>query len=654
MASIDFRKIDELRRNFIDNGEINKGKIRPEILESWNRSGKSGVNPDSLILPSYISKQEASTLRGDRFFRTESAKTFSNKLYSLLENTGSAIFYTDENLTVIIQRGSKALIAKLNSVGLQIGTNLSESRIGTNAVALSASHENNKFSVIGGEHYVAALHGYACTAMPMMENDTNLIYGYSMFITTIENYNPYQFTTFEYFILLTSFNLDLFIQDSKLTLYNTLLTQSVEQQDKGVIFVDINGFIIKVNSWISLHFGRGSRGEKFVSTFPDLSEAMECMRTKSPLLLKEVNIDTLSMKRASYYMECYPIKKDNLVKGMIVTIINKKQVHNNLTKIYNFNAHFVFDDLIGSCQNFIEAKISAKKAAHSLSNILITGESGTGKELFAQSIHNASPRSNGPFISINCAAIPRELIGSELFGYAEGAFTGARKGGATGKFELADKGTIFLDEIGEMPLDMQSILLRVLEEKKVTRLGGSHPIPIDVKVITATNKKLWNSVLSNEFRLDLYYRLNVINIEIPPLRERKEDIPLLINYFINYFKQVLNSEISGVTPQAVEMLMDYDFPGNVRELRNIIERGINQTNSNQIAIDDLPKEIVCSNYGINDNDEVHTGKNREQKISKLMTEKEKILSLLEKYNGNKTLVAKELGISRVTLYNKLK
>jgi len=650
------RDIIPVREAFINEKKIYKNKIRPEILESWIRSANYKVNPRATLLPTFISKQEAANLRNDRFFRGELVKEFSNKMYKLLEDTNSVIFYTDENLTIIIQKGNQTLLKELNELNLGIGTNLNEKNVGTNAAALACIN-NSECSVVGAEHYIEALQNYACAAVQMVDPDDNSIYGYAMFVTNKSNYSPYQLFTLEYFITLTKFYFNIQLQDSELTLYNKLLSQSIEEWDRGIIFVDKNGFILKANAWVRNRLGRGNRGEKFLDSFPELAKATECLETGKPLQLEELYLSNSHLKNKSFFMECQPLKKGKDIRGIVISLIDKKTLNKKISRIYNFSAHFVFDDLIGSSANFLIAKNLAINAAKSNSNILITGESGTGKELFAQAIHNASNRRNGPFISVNCAAIPKELIGSELFGYVEGAFTGARRGGAQGKFELADKGTIFLDEIGEMPLDMQAVLLRVLEERQITRLGGSYPIPIDVRIISATNKNLWESVTSNQFRLDLYYRLNVVNIEIPPLRDRKEDIPLFIEYFIKNFNQILNKNVIGIKPEALELLKNYHFFGNVRELRNIIERAMNQCNSSYISPEDLPGEVLSTqistqlnNYSQNNS----IGRNIEEKISKLINEKETILKLMNKYNGNKTRVAKELGISRVTLYKKLK
>jgi transcriptional regulator with PAS, ATPase and Fis domain len=305
----------------------------------------------------------------------------------------------------------------------------------------------------------------------------------------------------------------------------------------------------------------------------------------------------------------------------------------------------------------------AKLAAQSASNIMIEGESGTGKELFAQSIHNFSSRNKMPFIAVNCGGIPRELIGSELFGYVEGAFTGAKKGGKPGKFELASGGTLFLDEIADMPFEQQATLLRVLQEKKVGRIGGNQMLPIDVRVICATNKDLKNEMKKGSFRQDLYYRLNVISLQIPPLWERSTDVILLFNHFLKTAARQVNKDIKSVAPEILNYLIAYSWPGNVRELQNVVERMLNTATGNYLGIDQLPEEIrnphASSAVTIKSEQTLRaTGisirEYRDQNKQKdEVAEKDRLIELLKKNNGNIMQTAKELGVSRPTLYKKM-
>jgi PAS domain S-box-containing protein len=308
-------------------------------------------------------------------------------------------------------------------------------------------------------------------------------------------------------------------------------------------------------------------------------------------------------------------------------------------------ATYTFDSLIGKSPTFLDAKEQAKKAAKSDSNVLILGESGTGKELFAHSIHSDSKRSMGVFIKVNCAAIPAELLESELFGYEEGSFTGAKKGGKMGKFEAADGGTIFLDEIGELPLHMQVKLLRVLQEKEVERVGSTRTIPIDVRIIAATNRNLEEMVEKGEFRLDLYYRLKVMIIGVPKLSKRSEDIKTLVYHFLKKYQQLMDKQIEGISNRSLRLLSSYSWPGNIRELENTIERALNMVDAGEkITSDHLPEEIRG-----------YKGSSSTLTLSEVMeeTERNTIINYLEVMNGNKSETAKVLGISRTTLYEKM-
>lgn len=310
-------------------------------------------------------------------------------------------------------------------------------------------------------------------------------------------------------------------------------------------------------------------------------------------------------------------------------------------------ANYNWDNIIGNSRKSTQSKYIGKKAAQTESTVLLTGESGTGKELFAHSIHNDSKRSHYPFVKLNCAAIPADLIESELFGYDEGAFTGAKKGGKIGKFELANKGTIFLDEIGDMPMSMQAKLLRVLQEKEIERVGGNRQINIDVRVIAATNKNLEELVIKGEFREDLYYRINVMVVEVPALRERMEDIEPLAKSLIEKISSRLGKYVVKISHDTMGMLKNYSWPGNVRELENAIERAINLADGDTILPIHLPFNI--SKRIIKEYDEPI------RELSEIVAEAEKeaIIHCLEFTRGNKLKTSKLLNISRSSLYDKI-
>src|SRR5699024_164726 len=311
-------------------------------------------------------------------------------------------------------------------------------------------------------------------------------------------------------------------------------------------------------------------------------------------------------------------------------------------------AKFSFKSIIGNSNKIKDVKSNAEKVAKSRSTVLIKGETGTGKKLFAHAIHLASPRSAGPFIPLNCAAIPKDLLEAELFGYESGAFTGAKEGGKPGKFELAKNGTLFLDEIGDLPLDMQAKLLRALERKEIDRIGGTSSKKIDVRIIAATNKDLWEMTQQGNFREDLYYRLNVFMIEIPPFRERKEDVIQIATHLIDKLSKEIGLIGASMSEDVKHALMDYSWPGNIRELENVLERSMNVVeDSGTIEMRHLPvyfrkgrsRDAMDGVYSL-----------KEQMES---TEKRAIMKALKKSDGNKNEAAKRLGIHRASLYRKM-
>lgn len=316
------------------------------------------------------------------------------------------------------------------------------------------------------------------------------------------------------------------------------------------------------------------------------------------------------------------------------------------------NTKYGIGNIIGKSEEIQKVKEQIINAGRTNSTILIEGETGTGKEIVAHTIHEQSRRKENPFIRVNCAAIPSELMESELFGYEEGSFTGAKKGGKQGKFEIAESGSLFLDEINQLPLNMQPKLLRVLQEHEIERIGGRESIPIDVRIISASNVSLEKMVEDNKFREDLFYRLNVIKIQLPPLRERKKDIPLLVNHFVDKLNVQLNMSVTSVGEDVMHMLTEYNWPGNIRELQNVLECAMNNTRDEKLEFkhfEHLSKLIKCK--------VPYSGPNLIHKNLKKATEAieiQLILKMLKECSGNKAAVARRLNISRTVLYRKLK
>jgi PAS domain S-box-containing protein len=361
-----------------------------------------------------------------------------------------------------------------------------------------------------------------------------------------------------------------------------------------------------------------------------------------------------------------PIRRNGEVVGALgkVTFKNVNDLYsladkvNALTSEVDYYKHkllvfkdtkITFDNIVTVNPKLRQLFETAKKVALNNSTVLIRGESGTGKELIAQALYHESSRWKGPFVKVNCAAIPDTLLESELFGYVEGAFTGAKKGGQVGKFELADKGTIFLDEVGDMPLSMQAKLLRVLQEKEIERLGDNKSKKIDVRVIAATNRNLEELMKNKEFREDLYYRLNVISLNVPPLRERIDDIPALTAHFVEKFNHQFGAQVLEVDKEVLNLFKLHTWPGNVRELENVMERAFNVVDTEEIELKHLPIYVQTlkgrkSNTG-------HQGQSLASIVEEV--EKEAIIFALAAAKGNKVQACHALGLSRSGLYKKL-
>ncbi len=366
-----------------------------------------------------------------------------------------------------------------------------------------------------------------------------------------------------------------------------------------------------------------------------------------------------ALKIGAYDYLCKPIKPDEvtILIDKALEVRNLKRENKSLKK--ELKSRYGFDNIVGNSKAMQNVFSLVEKVADTDSTVLITGESGTGKELIAHAIHYASDRKDGPFIPVNCAAIPEELLESELFGHEKGAFTHAIKT-RIGRFELANKGTIFLDEIGEMSPALQVKLLRVLQERKFERVGGVKTISVDIRVVAATNQDLEAAVKEGRFREDLFYRLNVIPIHVPPLRERRNDIPLLAKHFLKKYCSGKKKCVEGITDEALEILSKYDWPGNVRELENIIERMVILTNGSMITKEDLPFQIVekageTASIITMPSDILELpedGLSLSQAVSEL--EKRLILKALERTGGVKNRAAKLLKMNRTTLIEKMK
>jgi PAS domain S-box-containing protein len=430
----------------------------------------------------------------------------------------------------------------------------------------------------------------------------------------------------------------------------------------GLIVVDESGYISMINEPYAQFLGMPIENivGRHVTEVIDNTRLHIVIKTGKEEIgeIQRINNRNIVVMRIPIYKEEKVIGAIGKIMFMDVTelhVLASKIEHDACESKYYKNTlkeandtKYTFDNIIGVSEKLKETKYLAEKVACTNSNVLIRGESGTGKELFAHAIHAASSRAMGPFIKVNCAAIPSELLESELFGYEEGAFTGAKRGGKVGKFEMANSGSIFLDEIGDMPHNMQAKLLRVLQDKEIERVGGTKNISLDVRIITATNRNLEKMIEEGKYREDLYYRLNVINIHIPPLRERPEDLKPLVQYLLTKLSKEVGNYVTKISSQAMKYLEGYTWPGNVRELENVLERAINLIDyGKEIQINHLPRHIRKTQFSFKN---IENGG-----LKKVLDEVEKqvILDCLKKTGDNRTETAKILDISRSSLYEKL-
>lgn len=433
---------------------------------------------------------------------------------------------------------------------------------------------------------------------------------------------------------------------------NQILNQIIENISDGYVLLDSENIVCNVNKKALKILKMGNDevvGKNILTLIPDVS-FQDMILGEYTNMYEKVEIDD-----RSYGTTFYKISNDDVG---ISKILNFKTIENISNKVVSeafVGSQVTINQILGKSEVMRKLKTIAMKVAKTMPNILLTGETGTGKEMFARAIHNASDRTNQPFIAVNCAAIPMELLESELFGYDSGAFTGAKKGGKLGKFELANNGTIFLDEIGDMPFHLQAKLLRVLQERKLERVGGNRPVSLNIRIISATNQDLEKMVLEGKFREDLYYRLNIFEIHLPSLRERIEDIPILVHTFIGKYSSAFGVNVDGISQEAMEYLCNYHWKGNIRELENVVQYMISMSVDNMTGTMDvnvLPKNILENEA---DNSKETRIKSKEMSLSEW--EYKKIFELMEQYGyttEGKKRAAKELGISLATLYRKLK
>ena len=592
-----------------------------------------------------LNRKELDNLIKENIDIIKIAKPFMEILYDFLSGSGFSLYLTDKNGIVLTIIGDKDILIEQAKAGITEGADMSEKSAGTNAAG-TALLENLSVQLSGKEHFINTFQIYTCCAS-VIHNEQGDIIGCLTLTGKRQLAHPHTLGLVVSAVKSIENHLKLNKSQNELFKAYQYLNKIMNSMDFGIFAVDDRGIVKAINNSACSLLGINQKDiiDKNVhKVLHNWQYILDELKSGNVYTDKEI---LYSDEKKRFNLNVYPIKdKSNTVTGMVVTFKDIQNVYNLVNKYTSGSAAYTFDDIIGNSEKMINLKEQLKNISNSPSTVLIQGESGTGKELIAQSIHNDSNRKNKSFIAINCGAIPKNLIESELFGYEDGSFTGAKRGGRAGKFELANGGTLFLDEIGEMPLDMQVNLLRVLQENCITRIGGNKYIKIDVRIIAATNKNLKEEIKKGTFREDLYYRLNVIPIYVPTLRERDMDIKILIDYFLKIKAFKLKKPIPTIKPNIYQKLLHYNWPGNVRELENCIENIVNMGGNTSFDFENnVSENKQTSPCTTNFEYDIYSLKELEKKA---------IINCINNCNGNISKASKILGINRSTLYTKIK
>ena len=578
---------------------------------------------------------------------------FMKQLYEFVKGSGFIVFLANRDGYILEALGDPETFKAAAQVNLIQGACWIEDAGGTNGIGTVLA-TGRPVQVSGCEHYCQKLHSWTCSAAPLYDENGE-ISGALQMSGPCEKTHPHTLGMVVASAEAIRKQLSVWQRNDELVLANAQLRHLFQTMSDGALVIDADGRVIQMNPVARKVFGKELGGEHLNRIITPV-DSQELIRPHQSYKDLDVVLQT-ETEAVEALLTMKPLKDDNSDQSGAVVFFNPiRKMKKLVNRFGGAQATFHFSDIIGEHDSLQAAIRTARKAADNLSHVLILGESGTGKELLAQAIHNHSMRRNGPFLAVNCAALPRDLIASELFGYTSGAFTGASPKGRPGKFEMASGGTLLLDEIGDMPLDQQATLLRVLQDKQVTRLGSERAIPVDVRVICATNKDLLAAVGKGHFRQDLYYRLNVTRIDVPPLRERGHDVELLFKFLLKKISLRLHQARPHVDEAVVNALLRYAWPGNVRELENVVERMIHAVDGETLTCAHLPQEI-CGDGTVagTPRGSVVTLEQDVPSLKQAVGEQERrlLVDLLQRYQGNISLIAREMAVSRNTIYRKM-
>jgi sigma-54 dependent transcriptional regulator, acetoin dehydrogenase operon transcriptional activator AcoR len=636
----------EWKKFISGNSNIDVSIVPKEVLDSWIRCEKLGVDP--------LSKPKHQILTGEDFrellFKNKDfmdvSRPFMKNLHHFLKGSGFLVALFDRDaflLDVIGDPEDTKLVQMANGLA---GACWHEKYAGNTGAGTVIVHRK-PIQFIGSQHFIQFYHRATGSGAPIRNAEGEFIGGIVIFGRYYcANPHTLGMVVAAAGAIENELRMRKALMESQVAAsYQQTVISSIQE---ALIAVDSSGRLTLINDNARKMFGlpqAGIEGCLIRDIFSkENTKLFELIENHETVTDREIRIISKNIA-GDYTLTCNPIlsSEQNII-GKIIILNEIQRAKSMVTKMMGASANLRFEDIYGKNPRFLTTLDQAKMVAASRSNVLLLGKSGTGKDIFAQAIHNLSDRKNGPYLAINCGAIPRDLIASELFGHEEGAFTGSRRGGNQGKFELADGGTLFLDEIAETPLELQTALLRVLEDKTVMRIGGSRMRPVDVRIIFATNKDLREEVRKGNFREDLYYRANVFAIEMIPLCDRLDDIPLLADHFTKRCAKNMNKGTVRIDPGVIEALMHYSWPGNVRELQNVIERMMNFLRSDELTLDLVPDYIKNKSRSHPAADEEKPAAEAEQSL----------LARLLGQKMRKNQIAEKMNISRATLYRKMK
>jgi sigma-54 dependent transcriptional regulator, acetoin dehydrogenase operon transcriptional activator AcoR len=630
---------------------IGMAKTHKDIIRhSHERSREYGIKKELSVSRKLLSPSDFRKVLKENRPLLDVALPVMEEMYGFLRGSGFIIILTDRNGCILEVNGDEEPLEDAGKLSLVRGAYMDEASIGTNAMGTAIS-EDSPVQVTASEHFISAYHRWTCSAAPI--HDVNGVIAGTLNLTGHSKLaHPHTLGLIVAAVSAIEYRINNVHIQKQLDNANQFAFAMMNNLAYGLFAIDLNDEIMWVNDFAcrSVNIRRLHLiNIPITSIFKEWNEVKETILQHKNYLDEEGKFSIPKLKE-KYVFSAYLINtKEGEIRGYLLAFREYSGILKMVNQYAGHSTRYTFDDFIGESDAAREMMRYCRTIARKPTTVLITGETGTGKEIIAQAIHHESPRQEAAFVAINCGAISESLIESELFGYAEGAFTGARKGGRPGKFELADKGTLFLDEIGEMPLDMQVKLLRAIQEKAVIRVGSEKPVPVDVRIIAATNKDLEEEVKAGRFRMDLYYRINVMQVNVPALRERRDDIPLLVRYFLKRKSAKFDIPIPDIPPNVFESLMRYDWPGNVRELENIVEKAV--LLGGNISLQDLPKESPVP-VDLTVRNDHPTNVSQSWNLEEI--EKDTIVRAMEHFGDNISKIAEALGVSRNTLYLKMK